>query len=263
MSSSTIAAVATTPSITAGRTRRRSPCTFATRGSFCEPDRMAVPPHGRASAVSCWPGTHDVALRRRVALHVLVAFEVEPVGLEDGEDRLGRGVGREALPEHEDVEGVQAGRLERDVRRDLAGRVHLRDARARAAGLRRRTCRPNGRLGVQHPVLLAGGVEVVAAGGGAGLDDLRPVLDERADHVADDLRAVEQVGERLDGVLDLDDVVLGGLEAGHACRSRPAAASSRPAATNGTSSSRRYSQTGGRCSRRRRRRRRAWCRARA
>jgi hypothetical protein len=54
----------------------------------------------------------------------------------------------------------------------------------------------------------------VGAGGGARLDDLRSELDERADGVADDLRTVEQVGERIDRVLDLDDVVLGGLYPG-------------------------------------------------
>ena len=51
-------------------------------------------------------------------------------------------------------------------------------------------------------------------GGGTRLDHLRAVLDERADGVAHDLRTVEQVGERVDGVLDLDDVVVGGLDPG-------------------------------------------------
>ena len=66
-----------------------------------------------------------------------------------------------------------------------------------------------------HPVLLAGGVQIVTTGGQRGLDHLRPVLDERTDHVAHHAGAGEQLGQRLDRVLDLDHFVVGGLDARH------------------------------------------------
>ena len=85
---------------------------------------------------------------------------------------------------------------------------------ASSSPLRGKRLAPLG-LCVHHPVLLAGGVQVVAAGRQARLDDLGSELDERADHVADHLRAAEQVGQRGDIVVDLDDVVVDGLDAGN------------------------------------------------
>ena len=58
-------------------------------------------------------------------------------------------------------------------------------------------------IAADHPVLLAVGVQVVAAGVDAGLDHLGAVEGERADGVADHLGAREQLGEGIDGVLDL------------------------------------------------------------
>jgi hypothetical protein len=47
----------------------------------------------------------------------------------------------------------------------------------------------------------------MAAGVDAGLDDLATVLGERADRVADHAGAVEELGQRLDVVRDLDNLV--------------------------------------------------------
>ena len=55
----------------------------------------------------------------------------------------------------------------------------------------------------------------MAAGIDAGLDDLAAVLGERADGVEDDLRAVEELGQGLDVVRDLDDLMLDGVDAGN------------------------------------------------
>ena len=44
--------------------------------------------------------------------------------------------------------------------------------------------------------------------------DLRPVFAERADHVADDLGAAEQFGQRSTLVVDLGHFVVGGFDAG-------------------------------------------------
>ena len=98
-----------------------------------------------------------------VERHVGVLLEVVRAGQGGVEqDRLGRGDGRAAAPEDGDVEGVQAGLLQAELGGDLAGRVHLRDARGeQQAG--------GGEVGAvllvagDQPVLLAGGVEVVDA----------------------------------------------------------------------------------------------------
>jgi len=55
---------------------------------------------------------------------------------------------------------------------------------------------------------------VVAARGQRRLDGLGAVLDERADGVADDRRALEEAGQRRHVVSDLDHLVVGGLDAG-------------------------------------------------
>ena len=54
----------------------------------------------------------------------------------------------------------------------------------------------------------------MASGGEARLGDFRAVFAERADHVADDLGAVEQSGQRLDAVFDGRDFVVGGFDTG-------------------------------------------------
>ena len=74
-------------------------------------------------------GDHDVGPRDDIPFQEFFLFHVVPVGLQDREDRLRRGVGRKALPEHKDVERIETGRLERDVGGDLAGRVHLCEVR--------------------------------------------------------------------------------------------------------------------------------------
>jgi hypothetical protein len=55
----------------------------------------------------------------------------------------------------------------------------------------------------------------VAAGRQARLDNLGTEFDERADHVADDLRPTEEVGQGRDIVIDLNDVMVNGLNAGN------------------------------------------------
>jgi hypothetical protein len=148
-------------------------------------------------------------------LDVLVLLQV--VGLrgrrvdEDGERR---GDGRGAAPEDGDVERVEPRLLEAELGGDLAGRVHVRHTggEQQPGGGEVRAVRL---VAGDEPVLLAGGVEVVHAGGEAGLDDLGAVLAERADHVAHDARAAEQLGQRLHVVGHLHDLVVGGLDAGH------------------------------------------------
>src|SRR3546814_18093112 len=75
-------------------------------------------------------------------------------------------------------------------------------------------------FGVHHPVLLAVGVGVVAAGSQRRLDCFRAVLHERTDHVADDFRALEQFGERFGRMLDFGDLVVGVLDARHRSEER-------------------------------------------
>jgi hypothetical protein len=60
--------------------------------------------------------------------------------------------------------------------------------------------------------LLAVGVGVVTAGVDARLYNRLAVDSERSDGVADDLGAAEQLGERVDRVLHLADLVVGGLD---------------------------------------------------
>ena len=74
---------------------------------------------------------------------------------------------------------------------------------------------PVGLVAADQPVLLAGGVEVVAPGGQAGLHHLAAVLGERADRVAHHAGSVEQLGQRGDLVLDLDDLVRDRVDARH------------------------------------------------
>src|SRR3546814_18349831 len=76
-------------------------------------------------------------------------------------------------------------------------------------------------FGVHHPVLLAVGVGVVAAGSQRRLDCFRAVLHERTDHVADDFRALEQFGERFGRMLDFrSEERRVGKECVSTCRSR-------------------------------------------
>src|SRR5262245_2083353 len=123
-------------------------------------------------------------------------------------------MGRKALPQHQNVERVETGCFQADVRRDLAGRVHLGDAWRQQQLLFGELCAPV-LLRMQHPVLLAGRIGVVATGLQACLDHHVTIFDERADHVAYDLRAAEQLCQRLNRVLDLDDLVVGGFDAGN------------------------------------------------
>ena len=146
---------------------------------------------------------------------VLVLLQVvRPGQARVDQDGPGRGDRWCALPEDQDVQRVHARFLQAQLGGDLAGGVHLGDAGRQQQALVRH---PRAVLPVadDQPVLLACGVQVVAAGGDAGLDYLAAILGERADGVQDDLRAVEQLGQRLDVVRDLDDLVLDGVDAGH------------------------------------------------
>src|SRR6202045_1149540 len=54
----------------------------------------------------------------------------------------------------------------------------------------------------------------MTAGREAAFDNFRAILDKWADHIADDLRALEQLGQRFDGVLNLGNFVIRRLDAG-------------------------------------------------
>lgn len=127
-----------------------------------EPDRVTGAAPRQRERGGVLPGHVHLERGERVPLHQLVLFQVVPVGLEDGEDGLGRRVRREPLPQHQDVEGVEAGCLQADVRGDLAGRVHLCHTRREEQSFGGELVAPPG-LRVQQPVLFTGGVQVVAA----------------------------------------------------------------------------------------------------
>src|SRR4029077_10488195 len=73
-----------------------------------EPDRMrgTAPRHGDRRLVLA--GHDDVGTCSNVPFDKFVLLKVVPVRLQDGEDRLGRGVGWETLPEYEDIERIEA-----------------------------------------------------------------------------------------------------------------------------------------------------------
>ena len=146
---------------------------------------------------------------------VLVLLEVERLPLQLAEDRLGRAVGREAVEHREDLERVDPGRaLHRDARAALRDRRHVRGRRReQQAGLQE--LRAPLLVREPHPRSLAARVDVVAACLERGLGDRRRVVDARADGVADDGGALQQRGERVDLVRDLDDLVVGGADARH------------------------------------------------
>jgi len=66
-----------------------------------------------------------------------------------------------------------------------------------------------------HPRRLAARVDVVAPGFQRGLGNNCAVVDAGADGVAHDLGALEQRRERVDVVVDLDDLVVGRADARH------------------------------------------------
>ena len=179
------------------------------------PDRVRRPaPRQRERELVLARDGELVVAGLRIERHVGVLLEVVRAGeCRVEQDRLRRGDRRAAAPEHRDVEGVEAGRLQRELGRDLAGGVHLRDAR--------REEQAGGRevgavllVARDQPVLLTGRVGVVRACGEARLDDLRPPLAERPDGVEHHGRTGEQLGQRRDVVGHLDDLVVSGLDAG-------------------------------------------------
>ena len=147
--------------------------------------------------------------------HVLVLLQV--IGLGHGridQDGLRGGDGGAAAPEHGDVQCVEAGRFQAQLRGNFTRGVHVGQAR-------RQQQASGGELGAvllvegDQPVLLAGGVGVMAFGGQAGLHHLGAELGERADGVEHYRCASEQGGKRLHGVGHFDHFVAGSLNAGH------------------------------------------------
>src|SRR6202011_5204975 len=55
----------------------------------------------------------------------------------------------------------------------------------------------------------------MTAGPKTGFDNFRAILDKWPDHIADDLRALEQLSQRFDCVLNLGDFVIRGFDAGN------------------------------------------------
>jgi hypothetical protein len=98
-------------------------------GVALEPHRVAgaAPRQRQRQLVLAGDHQRHQALAR-VERHVGVLLQVVRRGGRGVEqDGLGGGDGRAAAPEDGDVQGVQAGLLEAQLRGDLAGRVHLGD----------------------------------------------------------------------------------------------------------------------------------------
>ena len=117
------------------------------------------------------------------------------------------------FPEDLDIQRIQPGRLEADVRGDFADAVHLGQTwceyQVSGSELCAVLC-----LGIDHPVLLAGGVGVVRTDLDAGLGNFVSETRERSDRVEHDLSAAKCLHQRLFGVLDLDDIVFDGVDTG-------------------------------------------------
>src|SRR5437868_12565081 len=179
-----------------------------------EPDRMrsAAPRHGDGALMLT--GNVYLEICSYTPFNKFVLHEIVPVRLEDGENRLRRGIGREPLPQHQDVERIEAARFEAYVCRDFSRCVHLRDVGREQQSFGREFC-PPALLRQQHPVLFAGRIRIMTPGSKTGFDNFRAVFDKWADHVADDLRALEQLGQRFDCVLNLGNFVVRSFDAGN------------------------------------------------
>src|SRR4029453_10115028 len=179
-----------------------------------EPDRMrsAAPRHGNGALMLT--GNVDLVIRGHIPFNKFVLDEIIPVRLENGEDRLRRGIGGKPLPQHQDVERVEAGRFEAYVRCDFSRRIHLRDVGREQQSFGREFFSP-ALLCQQHPVLFSGRIGIMTAGRKTGFDNFGAILDEWADHIADDLRTLEQLGERFDRVLNLGNFVVRGFDTGN------------------------------------------------
>src|SRR5258705_2409331 len=174
--------------------------------------RSAAPRHGDGALMLT--GNVDLEIWSQVPFNKFVLDEIVPVRLEDGENRLRRSIGRESLPQHQDVERIEAGRFEAYVRCDFSRCVHLRDVGSEQQSFGGKFC-PPALLRQQHPVLFASRIRIMTAGRKTGFDNFGAILDEWADHIADDLRALEQLGQCFDRVLNLGNFVVRGFDAGN------------------------------------------------
>src|SRR5580700_4015829 len=172
----------------------------------------AAPRHGDSALMLT--GNVDLEIGGHIPFNKFVLDEIVPLRLEDGENGLRRGVSREPLPKYQDVESIEARRFEAHVCRDFTRCVHLRDIGREQQLL----CREFGApalLRQQDPILFSGRIGIVAAGCKTGFDNLRAVLDKWADHIADDLRTLEQLSKRFNRVLNLGNFVVRGFDAGN------------------------------------------------
>src|SRR6202041_230306 len=120
-------------------------------------------------------------LRQRPFL-VLLLLEVVPFRLQNREDRLGRSGGRKAAPERQNVQRVEAGRLEAELCGDFTGGVHLRDTGRKQQTFGGELVAPF-YLRLEYPVLLAGRILIMTPCRQSRFDRFGAVFDEGADHV--------------------------------------------------------------------------------
>ncbi|MCY1537606.1 hypothetical protein D9M68_731080 [compost metagenome] len=165
-------------------------------------------------------GVDDVERSNGGVRHQLVFPQVELLAVEQFEDRGGRtqadpGDIARAAAHAGGFQHVDAGGFQGQLGGDLGEAEHVGQRRRnQQAGLAIELAELLAHL--TDVALLAGGVEVVAAGPERGLDGGETEIDEGADGVADHLGALEGGGQRLDVVFGLDDFVGRRLQAHHA-----------------------------------------------
>ena len=178
-----------------------------------EPDRMARAAPGQSERRRMLPRHRDLEAGAGWPFDILILLQIIPFCLQNGKDGLCGGIGRKTFPQHENIERIEPRCLQTNIRRDLASRVHLRNAwreqQARGGEFRAKLL-----LRHQHPILLAGGIQIVTSGRQARLDHGGAKFDERPNGVANHARALEERGQRLDRMLDTHHLVIGRLDAG-------------------------------------------------
>ena len=144
-----------------------SDLTLATRGSRLNQTGCVVPPHGTARPVSCWPGITTSKSGVGGPFHVLVLLQVVAIGHEDREDRLGRGDRSGSPSTAPGCRGCPRPGFSRQMLAAISPVVYIWAMPGASSSPSSAIRSPQSSSQVHQPVLLAGGVQVVAAGGQA------------------------------------------------------------------------------------------------